>query len=185
MKALIELVKSLHIDGIISLDLSADNIRFTEKSFLLRLVSMGNSFDLKSCYDIDRNFKVESLSATMYHPPEVILNDSVNLDWHCDIWSIGVIISLMFSDKIFEISSESLISFYETNRMPSAFYDSIQNVYIKSIVIGILRINRDERPNIFEVIDVFNDYVKTLDYNKDCLIAYTKDDLNGINVLTI
>ena len=69
MKTLIELVKTLHTTGLISLDLSISSLRFTLKKFHLKLVSYGNSFDMKSVYDIDRNTILDRTKGNIHHPP--------------------------------------------------------------------------------------------------------------------
>jgi serine/threonine protein kinase len=180
MKNLIELVKALHTDGIISLDLACENIRFSPKKFHLKLSKFVDSFDMKSGLDIDRNSKMEINKVKTYYAPEVALKQIDKISWHCDIWSLGVILSMMFCNHLHHIESETLIKLYKSGTVPPEFYQGIEDVYLKSFVIGLLRMDPCERPNIFEIIDVYNKLIEHLNFEREYYIEYTKDDVFGI-----
>lgn len=176
MKTLLELIKSLHVNGVISLDLSVKNLRFTQK-FGMKLVGLSNSFDLKSVYDIDRNSKIEKTKIDAHTAPELLLKKFDKINWNCDIWTLGVILSMLFENEIFDYNAKYLSEVYKDFKVPPSFYTNIHNIYIKSMIIGILRIEPSERPNIFEVIDVYNLLIKQLCYDEDYKISYTKDEV--------
>jgi serine/threonine protein kinase len=179
MKALIELIKSLHTEGIISLDISPASLRFNPK-FNMKLVSLGNSFDMKSNYDIDRNSKMERGRNQISYAPEIYLKHLEKINWHSDIWSLGVVISLIFGQggtKEAEHVSSNLFSYYKDSKVPEFFYEQVDNLFIKSMIVGILRIDPVERPNIFEIIDVYNNFIRHLKYDDMYLIPYTKEEI--------
>lgn len=180
MRMTLELIKNMHCDGIISLDINTSSIRFTQ-NYNLKLVSLGNSFDMKSVYDIDRNSKMERSSNTQTClPPEIVLKHLEKINWHSDIWSLGVIFSLMFGEqgtKEIENLNANMLSYYKEAKVPEFFYESIDNVYLKAIVVGMLRIDPIERPNIFEVIDVYNTFVKHMNFEECYHLSYTKEEV--------
>jgi serine/threonine protein kinase len=179
MRMLLELIKNMHCEGIISLDISTSSIRFTQ-NYNLKLVSLGNSFDMKSVFDIDRNSKMERNKMEPCLPPEIVLKHLEKINWHSDIWSLGVIFSLMFGEqgtKEIENLKSNMLGFYKEGKVPEFFYENIDNVFIKAIIVGMLRIDPIERPNVFEVIDVYNNLVKHLHLDECYLLSYTKEEV--------
>ena len=68
--------------------------------------------------------------------------------------------------------------------MPEVFIKDVKNVFIKAIIVGLLRINPYERPNIFQVIDVFNQLIEKLGMDEIYKIAYSRTDVLS-NILLI
>jgi hypothetical protein len=57
--------------------------------------------------------------------------------------------------------------------------DKINNIYIKAITIGLLRIDYNQRPNIFEIIDIFNQFINHMKFEDSFIVSYTKKDVLG------
>jgi serine/threonine protein kinase len=181
-KNILELIKLLHIKGIISLNLSIKTICFTPEQYLLKIVSFGNSFDLNSNYEIDRNSKIYLNGIDVHFSPEIILKELEKINWQSDIWSLGIILLKMFSGELVILDNEELINSLKEARIPENILKNIEkisNIYIKAIIIGMLRINHTERPNIFEIIDVFNELIKYLKFDDQFLTSYTQKDVTG------
>lgn len=189
-RTLIELIKKLHSEGIISTDLSINNIRFTPK-FQLKLVNFGNSFNFNSCCDIDRLSQFNYITPDLHYAPEILLlktpldkgeEDKSIISWHSDIWSLGVILAMLFSDEIIKISPEIFINNYQNGRLPEELTNSIErisDIYIKSIIVGLLRVNPEERPTIFEIVDIFNKFVEKMKYDSGYIIPTSKNEIYG------
>jgi len=106
-----------------------------------------------------------------------------------DIWSIGIILSYLFSykktifdpksfylldtsknSKDFELLSISDIEkldiidiFYKNEKLfPESLYRNINNkhIFIRSMVVGILRYNINERPTLDEIVAVFSNLIQ-------------------------
>ena len=56
----------------------------------------------------------------------------------------------------------------------------IDNIYIKSIIVGLLRYDYVERPSIFNIIDVYNELIKNLKYESSYMVKYQDNARNGI-----
>ncbi len=200
IKDILNLVESLNADKINNLNLTLENIKITKKK-KLKLASLKNGIKL----DSDNNFLNEIYSK--YHfgsifnskinfPPEFydLKNKTIkfynfgfegnqnNMFSGIDVWSFGVIVSLMFSNKnslkpwipfsnmrdknqmnnglrSFEYEIYDLVDdFYiQKKLLPEALFKnfSCSNNYIQSIVIGIIRYNLEERPLLRDVINLF------------------------------
>jgi serine/threonine protein kinase len=177
VKMLIEIIKDLHINGLVSLDLKPKNIQFSKRN-VLKLTTK-NVCDINSLYDIDGMFMTKS-ELDIYTAPEVFLGHGKNVYWHSDIWSLGVILSNLFSIKIYR-NENKLFDYFTDDRVPKGLYKSIDNLYIQSMVIGMLKVTAFERPNIFQVVDCYNKLINTLGeenekLNSDYYIHYTKED---------
>ncbi len=116
--------------------------------------------------------------------PEYIV--SKQFTWQSDLWNLGIISSQLFSDALEVFKDiktsikenhdkliEDIREFYlnSTNSLPDICWE-IENIFIKSIVMGILRKNYEERPSIFEVVEVYNELVNYLNYDKSFKISY-------------
>lgn len=119
---------------------------------------------------------------------QLLLNNKCS--WTIDIWSLGVLLSFIYSDKVADYNA-----FYfnnnntfdqETKLNNSIYIDQQYNIYdlyysrqkilpenlftninlkeniIKSFIVGILRYNASERPNVFEIIKNYNIYISRL-----------------------
>lgn len=188
VKNILELVKFLHCEGIISLDLSIDTVRFNETGYL-KLCSFQNSVDNFSLYDIDRHVRFFQKNVTtfdkvfkdIHFSPEILLKTSKEPKWQSDIWSLGILIAMIFSERIFEFNGE-IVETYNNRKIPENFYNSIKHIpHIQSIVVGLLRFDYNQRPNIFEVIDSFNNLLKYIDYPEKYFIYYTKNEVLSKN----
>lgn len=182
MKNLLEAILITHINGIILLDLSVNSIRFSSDAFVMLLCSFGNSIDMSSEYDLERSSVIDKNSYTVHTAPEIFLSKIDDISWHSDIWSLGIVLSKIFADTIYEINKEVLFDSYNNNKLPDIFINSIKNVYIKAILVGLLRINPYERPNIFQVIDIFNQLVEKLEMQEVYKITYSKSDVLSKNI---
>ena len=101
--------------------------------------------------------------------PELLFQGDVY--WHCDIWSLGILITQLFTgvtSYLFEEKKEketveefrdSIIENFKNKKIPDII-DKIEDVFIKAIVVGMVRYNPEERPNIFKFADTFNMYLK-------------------------
>jgi serine/threonine protein kinase len=177
MKNLLEALLVTHINGIILLDLSINSIRFTSDSFAMLFCSFGNSIDMSSEYDVERSSIIDKNSYTVHTAPEIMLKNIDDISWHSDIWSLGIILSKVFSDTIYEITKDEIVESYRLNKIPDIFVKNIKNVYIKAIIVGLLRINPNERPNIFQIIDVYNQLVERLEMQDIYRIMYSRTDV--------
>lgn len=176
-KNLLEAVLELHVEGIASLDLSVNTLRFTAKKFNLKLVTFGNSLDMSSTVDIDKATIVNRKAHTVHTPPELFLNNLEHLNWHSDIWSLAIVISMMFTDKLYNIDQSELLLDYKVGKVPEQFYQTIDNQFLKAMIVGMLRIEPSERPNIFELIDVYNQLIKKVEYPEAFNIVYSKSQV--------
>jgi serine/threonine protein kinase len=184
MKMLIEVVRDIHINGLICLDLKPRNIKFSKRN-VLKLTSK-NVCDINSLYDVDGLFTVKS-DLDIYTAPEVFLGHGKNVYWHSDIWSLGVIISNLFSIKIYR-NETKLFDYFANDRVPKGLFKSIDNLFIQSMVIGMLKVTAFERPNIFQVIDCYNKLIDMLgeeceELNRDYYINYDKQDFLSKNCI--
>lgn len=176
IKLILECVKDIHREGIISLNLSIQSLRFSN-DLKLKIVSFGNSLDMASKYDVDRK-GVITKNNDIFCPPEIHLNKFSKLGWHADIWSLGMIIAMLFSNRIFEEEIGKIVNFfYDRDLIPEFFFTHIENVHVKALVIGMLRLEPEDRPNIFEVIDMFNHFIDNYEFDYGCHLFYTKDDV--------
>jgi serine/threonine protein kinase len=180
MKNLLEAIKNLHSSGIMSLDLSIRSIRFTMMNFHMKLCSFGNSIDMSSTHDIERNSMIIRSKFNIHTAPEFYLRKMEDISWHSDIWSLGIVLAMLFSEQIFEMNESELIQYYKYKKVPEQFYESIKNVYIKSIIVGLLRVTTLERPNIFQIIDIFNNLMRHLEQPEMMHIEYSKSDVLSI-----
>lgn len=181
-KMVLEQVKSLHVKGIISLKLSENNLKFSNKN-ILKLIARG-SLDVNSEYQMDSFIIYNYEDRTIYTPPEILLNQALDISWHSDIWSLGVIISRLFSYEI-SIDNKTLKHFYLSGKIPRNLFKYIDNIFIQSLALGILKIDPFDRPNIFEIIDNYNNLVRLLNsqsdlFNSDFYIVNSKDEYIGM-----
>lgn len=88
--------------------------------------------------------------------------ENLNACYYTDIWQLGVLISCLFSNKVFNIPIDEFIEDYKANNIPNELISSITNNYIVAFVLCLLQIKRERRPNIFEVAAGFNSLVDKL-----------------------
>jgi serine/threonine protein kinase len=183
-KMLLELVKSLHIQGIVSLQLSPENIKFTRKNVLKH--SLSSSIDFTSDFHLESFFILKNDEKSVYTPPEIYLNQPKEVSWHSDIWSLGVLISLLFSYEM-KIDKKSLRHYYISDKIPRNVYKYVDNIFIQSIILGILKVDPFERPNIFEIIDNYNNLIRLLksqsdSFSSDYYIINIKEEYISNNI---
>ena len=103
--------------------------------------------------------------------PEILLNADGSSPY-CDIWSLGIIIIQLFTGitnylyeehidgKDDEAKSKFLAKLAKkvTPSIVDQMDNSSQILPLKAIVIGMLRFDCNERPNIFKVADNLNQY---------------------------
>ena len=119
--------------------------------------------------------------------PEILLN-SEGSSPSSDIWSLGILITQLFTGITSYIYSErpdnmkdheyntSLLKELNNKTTPKIidfFENSNQILPIKALVIGMLRFDNDERPDIFKVAENFNQYFTRMKMEK-FLIKYEK-----------
>lgn len=181
-KTLLELVKMLHCSGIISMDLSVKNIFFTNK-FALKIAKFIKSINTKTNYDLDRLFTFTKDHLNIFTAPEIYLNNFSQISWQSSIWSLGVTLSMLFSDRVFDINP---LENYKQDNIPDILHTNIENIYAKSIIIGILRLNPIERPTIFEIIDTYNSFISKLNLGTEYNLLYsTQEVLSKILLLNL
>jgi hypothetical protein len=171
LKNILELAKFLQTEGLFSLDLNIRNLRFTKK-YLLKFCSLENSFDINSDLEFTKFTKFIS-NKHIHLAPEIVLERFHEASWLTVSWSIGIIISMLFSDRIFEYE-EKFKKIYEAGSIPSILYEGIENIFIRCMVLGILRIEPYERPSLIDIIDVYNELLEKL-----------KDNLHDVEILKL
>jgi hypothetical protein len=178
LKMILEVVKSLHTKGVVSLRLSPHSFKLSKNLSL--------KYDSEMFFNIQFQKKINSLFNSKYKhsdkyiSPEIYLLQLSDISWHSDIWSLGILISLLFTSKIPE-NNKTLIEYYKSGIIPREFYKYIDNIFIQSIVLGILKLNPYDRPNIFEIIDNYNNLIRLLkslseSFNSDFYIINTKEE---------
>jgi serine/threonine protein kinase len=183
MKNLLEAIRNLHSSGIMSLDMSIQSVRFTTLQFHMKFCSFGNSIDMSSVNDIERNSMIIRSKFNIHTAPELYLRKMEDISWHSDIWSLGIVLAMLFSESIFEMNETDLVQHYRYNKIPELFYQGIKNIYIKSIIVGLLRVTPLERPNIFQIIDIFNTMMTHLEQPQNMQIEYSKSDVLSKEIL--
>lgn len=121
--------------------------------------------------------------------PEILINPSAGLSPSCDIWSLGIIIIQLFTgitSHIYEeMSHEMKDSEYKNvviknmqKKITPCILEKMDNssllIPLKAIVVGMLRFDCDERPDIFKVADVLNIYFRSQKMEK-FIIKYEKN----------
>jgi len=199
IKELLKNLDCLHTDRIFNLNLTLNNIKITKKN-KIKFASLKNGIKIDSenkfIKQIYSKFHFGSIfNSKINFPPEFydLKNKTINnINLDCeenlirifsaiDIWSFGVIMSLIFSDKdilrknlleinfnknelhsayerIDYISCNLIDAFYKQKKIfPEALFKNINTInnYIRGIVIGILRYNPEERPSLRDMIYLF------------------------------
>jgi len=205
LNKILEAVKFFHKNKITNLNLTFDNIKITKKKNI-KICSLKNAIEI----DSNNNFLQKNFSKYHYNkifnnkinlPPEfyelktkviksIYFNESNDKDennFNIDIWSLGVIMSFIFSYKnsitnlenFYEISEyeneiESSINihkydiienFYKQSKiLPDILFKNINNskinFYIKACVVGMIRYNIEERPDISDIINNIKNFSK-------------------------
>jgi serine/threonine protein kinase len=106
----------------------------------------------------------------------------------CDIWSLGVLIIQLFTgitNYLYEepspkmADSEIKEKFFEnlSKKKPPTILDLIENtpeiLPLKAISVGMIRFDPNERPDIFRVADVLNQYFQR-NNREQLMIKYDK-----------
>jgi len=108
--------------------------------------------------------------------PEILL-ETAGSSPQCDIWSLGIVISQLFTgittyiydekpEKMKDPEYKTLVYEKLKLKLPLTILDSFEStpeiLPLKAIAIGMLRFDPHERPDIFKVADVFNLYFKRI-----------------------
>jgi len=154
-----------------------------DNKWRMRFTRFGNAMNFNSeLAFLNNNIAYRSIINVS---PEIVLNGQ-DLYWHCDIWSLGILITQLFTgitSYLYEDKGEKetvegfrdkIMKFYETRKMP-LIVDLIENIYIKAFVRGLLRFEPDDRPNIFRVADIFNKLLSKIKKEEFC-IKYEKSE---------
>lgn len=195
LKSLIEVMIHLHSKGVVSLDLSPFSIGFSDKGNVFKLLTFGNSVKLDENSSILRESLLDRLSFDFFTAPEIFLNTEIMLRfaWAPDIWSIGVIAMCLFhkNDRFYEdfLGDESKFQskeqdLYEKNGVFNSnvffnYFDvtKIENVYMESLISAVLRPDPIDRPNIFEIADMYNNIVDALKLGNEYEIIYHQEEV--------
>ena len=84
---------------------------------------------------------------------------------------------MIFSNPIHHMSHDKLSQSFKDQKIPEILYQNVENIFIKSMIVGILRIDSLERPNVFEIIDVYNKLAKELKLSDEYLIQYSQEEV--------
>lgn len=157
LKNILELLQYIHSKQQICLVLNTKNIRFS-RSNIMKLVnlheyankSLKYHNETKSFFDI-------------YDSPEVLLNNQDKINHCSDIWSLGILMIILFSNDL-QIDFNDLINHYKENKIPLYLFDKVENIFVKGLVISILRLHHKERPTIKDVIEAYNMLIDILEF---------------------
>jgi len=166
-KNLIDIVLYLHLSGIVSYDISPYSIGVIGKQNAAKLLTFGNSIKFTGeAIDVLRESWFDREKFDFFTSPELYLNKTILLRycWSADIWSLGVLAYIMFRkdyasfyyklDNEF-IDKETSLYTDEGGFVASEFYQvfdmsKIENPFIKSLIISMLRLEFTERPTILK-----------------------------------
>lgn len=119
----------------------------------------------------------------IFTSPEVLLSEKTFNYFHTnDIWGLGILSSIIFSDySSINISKKDIMECYIQKKIPSIFNKSLENIYIKSFVESILLFDSFSRPDIFQIGIAFNNIVKNIypEYSKTITIKMTSSEYDS------
>ena len=104
IKQILQGTAYLHKSGIIHRDLKPENILLKKKEDITHIVI--SDFGLSTNYNLIHNLFSAKLGTPIYWPPEIYLSNDIALDKEkkynekFDVWSIGVILYLLLTDKM-------------------------------------------------------------------------------------
>lgn len=193
-KNILDIVLYLHVNGIISLDISPFSIGITGTSHEAKLLTLGNSVKLTGdAVDIFRESWFDRSRFDFFTAPELYLTkpNLLRYIWSADIWSLGILSYIIFMDgyKTFYTKLDGLFSDVEheiysddKNYDAEKFFEifdmnKIENPFIKALVTSMIRMEFSDRPNIFEVADNFNKIVRFLALDEEYEVVYKKTDV--------
>lgn len=193
LRNLLDVIMYLHINGIISYDISPYSFGVSN-DMTLKLLTFGNSIQLTGQkLDVLRESWFDRDKFDWFTAPEIYFTKPLlkRFVWSSDIWSLGIIMYCMFRNdyaKHYESFDETFQSneefVYDENRVFNSekFWEifdmkAIDNPFIKSLIASMLKSDFMERPNIFEVCDNFNRLTRILNLSEDFEIVYHKSDV--------
>lgn len=193
-KNLIDMLIFLHINGIISYDISPFSIGVYGEKNEVKLLTLGNSVRLiGEAIDILRESWFDRSKFDFFIAPELYLNKQnlLRYCWAADIWSLGVLAytifrddSYSFYDKLDSVFAEKEKDIYTEDRQYVAekFYETfdvnkIDNPFMKAVITSMIKMEFTERPNIFEVADNYNKVCRFMELDEEYEIVYKKNDV--------
>lgn len=189
LKKIVEAIIHAHSKGIILMDISPRSIMF-DNNWKMRIAKFGKIFlILENSVNRERPFLNSTIEFTNRTniAPEILL-DQAGSSPECDIWSLGVLIvqlltgvtSYLYEEPLPTMKDseikKKLLDNLKNKRTPTILENidnSIENLPLKAIAIGLLRFEPSERPDIFKVADVLNQHflrmeksILTIKYDK-------------------
>lgn len=141
----------------LSFYIKSNRLDFASKVKVVKnIIEIIRNFYLQNIKNFELNTNtfrfLESNSSLVY------CGSNINQANKCEIYNLGYIMGCLFSNNI-NFEYESL--------------KEIRDEYVKAIIIGILREKESERPKLYQIIEIYNLYVK-----KKKLDLVIEDDIN-------
>lgn len=193
LKNLIEAILYYHLNGVLSFDLSCETIGISKKTNSLKILTFGNSINLTEKKDYFYENWFNRFSFSIFTSPELYLNRPImsKCAWGSDIWSLGIICSIIFQNNYKDFYMEIFKEFDKNEKMiysekekfnkkfllKCLFFENIENPLIKAFIISLINEDPLLRPNIFQVVDYYNKIISFLKLDSEYFISYNKNDV--------
>lgn len=127
------------------------------------------TIDIQNNLNINNNSKIEEDTSNIYNNKNLVQqNNNYHYNYYNDIWNIGLLISSIFNNKIYQYHKiKDWIKIYKKKQIPEELYYKTNNLYIQSFIIAILQVKSEERPNIYDIALAYNNLIKRLVYNNE------------------
>jgi len=105
-----------------------------------------------------------------------------DITYQNDIWSLGIILLQIFTNKYNIYNNISFIdkkrNVYDETYLLDAV-GNVENCFIKAIIFRLVSQLPEQRPNIFLIIDNYNKFIKAIRASDTLLIPYTLDQIRS------
>ncbi len=195
MKNLIEILICLHTNGILSLQINPQSIGITTNGSNVKLLSFGNSVKLNGPIDLYYESWFNRARFDVFTAPELYFNNAFLLksSWGADIWSLGILLAILFQSDYSYKYKEIIKSFDKLERKiysndkifnKGLYYDtlqisSIENPFIKAFIASMIIDDALMRPIIFSIADNFNKLIEYYSLDEEYYINYTDENVRS------